>query len=259
MKLDNQAYVDYKELEQRLLSWGLSSTRIGNLKRCNIFFGFYSIIEKKDIKQAKQHFNICGLLDAFRIQKYQDRIFDYDISSICYAMLSDNLPFVKDVFANLTYNSFYYSDDTGEKLPLSMEEMVADGENPIFVHTIQQFLKGNNLLIERNMELIEKKYFSLNPDNRESMSYDLRFFKALYEKNKTECEEVLKEMVSPKIHKMRNVDSLLRKYVSMPALGYAKLAWICGVEVEIKNKLIPKELLSIEPLDKYEIPYDFLK
>ncbi|MFC4263902.1 Imm49 family immunity protein [Ferruginibacter yonginensis] len=49
------------------------------------------------------------------------------------------------------------------------------------------------------------------------------------------------------------------QYVSFPALGYAKLAWLKGIEVEVKSHLVPKELLPIQPLEKYEIPYDFLK
>jgi len=69
----------------------------------------------------------------------------------------------------------------------------------------------------------------------------------------------LQEMVSPKIHNRTNYhEILLKKYISMPALCYAKLAWICGVEVEIKSKLIPKELLPVQPNERYEIPYDFL-
>ena len=70
---------------------------------------------------------------------------------------------------------------------------------------------------------------------------------------------ILQEMVSPKIHQKRNDDPLLKKYISMPALGYAKLAWILGMEVEIKSKLIPKALLPVQPLEKYEVPYDFLE
>ncbi len=66
-------------------------------------------------------------------------------------------------------------------------------------------------------------------------------------------------MVSKKIHKARNTDTLLNKYISMPALGYAKLAWYLGVEVEVNSPLIPKDLLPIKPLDNYEIPYDFLE
>jgi hypothetical protein len=45
----------------------------------------------------------------------------------------------------------------------------------------------------------------------------------------------------------------------MPALGYAKLAWQKGLEVEINNPLVPKEPLQVKPLDKYVDSYDFLK
>ena len=41
--------------------------------------------------------------------------------------------------------------------------------------------------------------------------------------------------------------------------GYTKLAWRKGIEVEVNSPLISKELLPIQPLDKYEIPYDFLR
>jgi hypothetical protein len=47
------------------------------------------------------------------------------------------------------------------------------------------------------------------------------------------------------------------KNISMPALGYAKIA--IGIEVQVNSKLIPKELLPVEPLEHYDIPYEFLK
>lgn len=49
------------------------------------------------------------------------------------------------------------------------------------------------------------------------------------------------------------------EYISTPALGYTKLAWLKGMEIEIDHPLIPKELLPCRPLEKYEDTYDFLK
>jgi hypothetical protein len=259
MKIDTTNLQDYKELESMLLSINTDCPRAGRLSTCNVLFALYALLEKNNLQKAKQHFDVCGLLDTFCVINHQDRMFDYKISSICYAMLSDNLPFLKDIYANLTYNIFYLDNDTREKIPLSMDEMVENGEGAIFVHTIQQFLKNNAELIERNINLIETKYFKLYPKDKESMIYDLEFYKALFQKDKKSCETILQEMVTPKIHKMRNCESLFRKYVSMPALGYAKLAWICDVEVGVKSKLIPKKLLPIQPNESYEIPYDFLK
>ena len=249
---------DYIERDVRFLSTTLSNTWVGRLKQNNVIFALYSFFEESNFSKAKQHFFACGLLDAFRIKTYEDRMFDYDLHSIGYAMLSDNLPFVKSVFANLTYNSTYLEDITEKVIPISMEDNVLQGEGAIFTHTVQQFLLGNNELIERNIGIMGNVWFS-GKNQKSTMQYDVNFFRALHQKDKSKCESILKEMVSPKIHQKRNDDALLKKYISMPALGYAKLAWILGIEVEVKSKLIPKELLPLKPNDNYEIPYDFLK
>lgn len=248
-----------KETENRFYDISnLTDTWVGRLKQNNKIFALYSYFEEQNIEKAKQLFYVCGLLDSFRIKTYQDRMFDYDLHSIGYTMLSDNLHFIKDVFAKLTYHSSYLEDITERVIPISMEDNVLQGEGAIFTHTIQQFLLGKNALIERNLAIMEKVYFS-KPNENGTLQFDVNFFLALYQKDIAKCEAVLKEMVSPKIHQKRNDDSLLKKYISMPALGYAKLAWILGIEVNIKSKLIPIELLPIKPLEHYAIPYDFLK
>ena len=256
--LDEFTKNDYQELEQMLLSLDVDTQRCGNLTTCNKVFALNSFFEEKSLQKAKQHFFNCALLDSFRIKTYNDRMFDYDLHSIGYAMLSDNIDFIKTVFAKLTYQSTYLEDVTEKVIPITMEENVLAGEGAIFTHTVQQFLLGNNSLIERNLEIMEKVWFK-KPNENSTLQYDVNFFKALYQKDFSRCEEVIKEMLSPKIHKKRNDDALLNKYISMPALGYVKLAWILGYELEIKNKLIPKDLLPVQPLEKYVIPYDFLK
>lgn len=230
-----------------------------SLKRSNLIFALYSCFEEQDIEKAKQYFYNCGLLDVFNIKKFNSGQFVYDLHSIGYAMLSDNIAFVKNDFAHLTFTDFYLEDDTRKRIDRTMEDHVLEGEDGcVFVHTVQQFLLGNEVLIQRNIDIMERVYFSDKYQNS-VMQYDVNFFKALLNRDKSKCETILKEMVSPKIHQKRNDDPLLKKYISMPALGYAKLAWILGVEVEVKSKLIPKALLPVQPLEKYEIPYDFLK
>lgn len=258
MILDLTRKTDYLELEQMLLGLEIDSQRCGRLNTCNLIFALYSYFVEQDIKKAKQHFYVCGLLDAYRIQTYQDRMFDYDLHAIGYAMLSDNEVLINEIFTKLTYHSSYLEDVTEKVMPISMEDNVLQGEGAIFTHTVQQFLLGNNTLIERNLEIMEQVYFN-KPHENSTLQYDVNFFKALYLKDISKCESVLKDMLSPKIHQKRNDDALLKKYISMPALGYAKLAWRKGIEVEVKSPLVPKELLPIQPLANYEIPYGFLK
>ncbi|MEL6537488.1 MAG: Imm49 family immunity protein [Bacteroidota bacterium] len=96
-------------------------------------------------------------------------------------------------------------------------------------------------------------------DKKDSLWLDFKFFQALSNRSKNDCEAILEELTSIKIHKTRNDNGVISQYVSQPALGYAKLAWRHGLEVETNSPLIPKELLPIQPLEEYPIPYDFLK
>lgn len=259
MKIDLERFNDYLELETLNLSLKLNSTAFSDLKRCNLIFSLYSYFEEHNLAKAKQYFYVCAMLDAYRIRNYNDGLFVYDLHSIGYAMLSDNLSFIKEDYAHLSFTDFYLEDVTEKRINRTMEDHVLEGDDGcIFVHTIQQFLLGNNALIERNLAIMERVWFSGKNQNS-TMQYDINFFRALHQKDQSKCEAILKEMVSPKIHQKRNDDALLKKYISMPALGYAKLAWILGIEVEVKSKLIPKDLLPVQPLAHYEIPYDFLK
>jgi hypothetical protein len=60
------------------------------------------------------------------------------------------------------------------------------------------------------------------------------------------------------VHNKRSFNKLEAQYVSFPAVGYAKLAWRKGIEVEVNSPLIPSELLPVRPLEHYDIPYKFL-
>jgi hypothetical protein len=83
------------------------------------------------------------------------------------------------------------------------------------------------------------------------------FFEAFLEKNKEKMEEAILLMVK-KYHKRRYDMPLLSKIISIPALTYAKLAYIKGYELDIDHPLIPKELLAINPNSEYW-EYDFMK
>lgn len=260
MKTLKECAISCMEREERFkTSPKVTSMWMDRLKYDNLIFAIYSLYEEQDLNKAKQYFYNYGLLDAFDIREFNSNQFTYDLHSIGYAMLSDNLSFVREDYANLSFTDFYIDENTEDTIYRTMEEHVLDGDDGcVFVHTMQQFLLGNEDLVRRNIEIIER--VRLGPKNKNnSKQYDVNFFKGLLDRDKSRCEAILNDMVSPKIHQRRNIDPLLKKYVSMPALGYAKLAWILGVEVEVKSKLIPKELLPIRPLDHYDIPYEFLK
>jgi len=227
-----------------------------NLKPMGLNFRFLQVdlailsISEKDFAQSKQHFFVASLLDKMRVEKFNDSLFDFGIGNTLFPVISDNNALIKS-YSKLRYNSW-------GRMP-SMDENVLKGKNAIWCNTIQFFMANDVQGIERNLNIIETKTLPKLPKNQQELKIDYAFYKALLSKDKAKCEELLEQLVSPKVHKKRNDNAVLSKYVSQPALGYAKLAWRQGLEVEVNSPLIPKEILPIEPLDNYEIPYDFLK
>jgi hypothetical protein len=215
--------------------------------------GFYFFIEKK-ILLCKQNFSIVGLVDIYLTEKYiksHSRFLEFDIPRCLLPLLSDNEALIQR-YSKLRYQR-------GANAELSMDEMVAIGELPIWCNTVQFFMANDHAGVERNLNIIETKTLNSLPKKEESLKDDYEFYKALHNGDKAKMEEVLEKLTSPKFHKKRNDNPILNQYISLPALGYAKLAWRKGIEVEVKSNLVPKELLPIAPLDNYEIPYDFLK
>lgn len=237
----------------------LTESHILNLRSANSVFGIEAIFKQNDIRLAKKYFFNCALLDEYIIKKFQSRFFDYALPQMNYTILSDNWTFMAEVYSSLNYNTFYLDDKTQEKIPLSMVDMVSSGESAIWCNTVQMFMANDFEGVERNLNIIKTLTFPRLSKQEELLKIDYEFYKALLTKDKSKCEEVLEELVSPKIHKKRNDSPVLKEYVTQPALGYAKLAWCLGVEVEVNNPLVPKEILPIEPLDSYDVPYDFLR
>jgi len=227
-----------------------------NLKVMALNFRFleidYSIkcIADNNFQQSKQHFYTASLLDELRILKFNDDQLSFGLGFTCYPVLSDNERLIQR-YSNLRYQA--WGKMTG------MEDNVLKGKSDIWCNTIQFFMGNDKQGIERNLNIIETKTLLKLSKKEEWLKDDYEFFKALYSSDKSKIEAVLEKLVSPKIHKKRNINDIHAKYISLPALGYAKLAWRKGIEVEVNSPLVPNELLPIQPLDSYEIPYEFLK
>jgi hypothetical protein len=204
----------------------------------------------QDYSGAKQHFFTAALIDKLRVEEFNDNLFDFGLPYVVYPILSDNDHLIES-YSRLKYRQ-------SGKLA-GMEENVLNGEDAIWCNTVQ-LLMGNDILgVKRNLSIIEKVTLQKLAKNQQELIIDYEFYKALLAKDKSQCEKLIEQLLSPQVHKKRNINNVLSPYVSQPALGYAKLAWRLGVEVEINSPLVPKALLPIEPLDHYEIPYDFLK
>jgi len=206
-------------------------------------------IADKKYNKALQHFHSASLLDKLRVEYFNITLFDYKISSVLQPLLSNNDSLINE-FSKLSYKSH------GQRH--AMEHYVNQGDSPIWVNTIQHLMIGDFEKVKRNITIIENITLPKLPKDQQELIIDYTFFKALIEKDKNKCEEQINLLISDNIHKRRNQNHILNLYLSQPALGYAKLAWKLGVKVEFDSPFLPRELICSEPLDKYEIQYDFI-
>jgi len=195
-------------------------------------FAIKSFFIDQNIARAKKYFYNSGLLDVLLTTKYDEKILDAGLGLLSYALLSDDQNLIRE-YADLRHSKY--------------EEMFQNGRStPIFA--LQCLIREDWKEFERAMPIVKNKSVP-----KLKMGLDAEFYMALAEKNKVKMEQVLEELVSPKVHKQRNEHYVvINEFISHPALGSAKLAWIKGIEVEVNSPLIPRELLPVMPLPVYE-------
>ena len=207
-------------------------------------------ISKKDWQLTKQHFFTSGYMALIAVDVFGSDMFSYALGSEAFPLLSDNEQLIKG-YAKGTY---------GKRGKMnSMPEDVEAGKGGVWVYAVQQFMLNNTSEIERVLNILELKGLKNLRRNEQELRFDYEFYKALFARDKAKMEEVLEALTSKKVHKKRQPSAIMAEYISYPAVGYAKLAWRAGIEVECSSPYVPKELLPIEPLAEYKIEYDFLK
>jgi len=190
-----------------------------------------------DILASKQCFYRCGRIDEYLIKKYDSRLLDSGMANISYALLSDNLDLINR-YAKLTHRWFSHTIKSGS-----------------LVHATQNIIKEDWVSLEKDIATYQR----ITSTQKGKINIpDLMYFKGMLNKDETLITEALRLLL--KDHKKRNKHmGIAEDYISIPALGYAKLAWLKGIEVEIDHPLIPKELLPYKPLAQYDDKYEFLK
>lgn len=224
---------------------------LGLLRMKNFEIGYYSFFKESNMKDLKQRAYNVAILGNLLVRYYTHspaQFLSYDIPGCLFVLHCDHEETIR-MYAKLRYRAF------GRLL--DMEGQVAKGQSPIWCNTIQYFMENNVEGVEKNLNILET--ITMKKKKEEPMRVDYNYYRALYEKDQGKCEQLLEQLVSPKIHKKRNIFSPINQFVSQPALGYAKLAWRLGIEVEVDSPFIPRELLLTKPNDSYSIPYAFLK
>ena len=91
---------------------------------------------------------------------------------------------------------------------------------------------------------------------------DHRFYLALANGDEEGMQNILSELTSPKIAKVRNHEfafTFTEHFIGTHAVIYTKLAWRNGYQLHIDTPWIPQEWLPIEPLAEYPEPWEFMQ
>ena len=129
------------------------------------------------------------------------------------------------------------------------------------------FFNANTLLaLSGNWQLLKERALTFLNDEKKARSDlkripDHEFYVALADKNIKGMKEALDKLLELKFAKRAAKDTLLHFdfYLQPQVLMYAKIAAIHGFDLGIDSPIAPKELIDINPLAEYKIPYDFMK
>ena len=129
------------------------------------------------------------------------------------------------------------------------------------------FFNANTLLaLSGDWQLLKERALTFLNDEKKARSDlkripDHEFYVALADKNIKGMQEALDKLLELKLAKRAAKGTLLHFdfYLQPQVLMYAKIAAIHGFDLGIDSPIAPKELIDINPLAEYKIPYNFMK
>ena len=129
------------------------------------------------------------------------------------------------------------------------------------------FFNANTLLaLSGDWQLLKERALTFLNDEKKARSDlkripDHEFYVALADKNIKGMQEALDKLLELKLAKRAAKGTLLHFdfYLQPQVLMYAKIAAIHGFDLDIDCPIASKELIDINPLAEYKIPYDFMK
>lgn len=118
-------------------------------------------------------------------------------------------------------------------------------------HQFQLVLQGDDEALRETIAVVSKK-----GGNREKAlaKAGKDFFSLLLKKDKEGLQTLIENAA-----KIKSADELIGQFLAGYAVIFAKLCWYRGIDVQIQNPLVPMPLMPIQPLDAYDVEYDFLR
>ncbi len=195
------------------------------------YVGLASFFIEHNILWLKQNFYVFGkLLQQSQIQGW-DAFATY--APFLYGLLSDS-PEIYDWLAHA--------------------ELKEKGQvkTPHFLfHQFQLVLRRDDEALRETITVVAKK--GEKRDKTLSQAGQ-DFFSLLLKQDKEGLQALIENQA-----RIKSVQELEGQFLAGFAVIHAKLCWYRGIEVQIQNPLVPMALMPIEPLDAYDLEYDFLR
>ena len=188
---------------------------------------------EKDVQRSKNYLYKIGMVEAYLHEILKREIFNV-LNRFTFPIISDSSKLIERY---LTYSETEYYDS---------------------IHT--HFSKGLQSILKDDMSALEKHIDGLKRRTKRGWEKQYTGFITSFEGfcNNNE-EQIIKGIYEVlKNNKRQHPDDLDYQHIHYEATAIAKLAWRKGMEIEIDNPLVPKELLPVRELEHYE-EYEFFK
>lgn len=226
LNTERTAIEKIKNLDER-------SFYVGFLENPNLIYACNSIFKEANYLNARNHFYTCAALKEYIHLYYKESVFTTH-RSFCYALLSDN--------SKIINRYLQYKDDFFQTFGVS------------FAKALQACIENDDTKLADQINLLEK-YVSRKTWEKNYVG-SVNSFRGILLRDKSLTEQGINEFL--KKHNRQDHPVIVKDFLNIEALTLAKLAYRKGIEVDIKNKLVPKEMIVTKELEKYTT-YDFLE
>lgn len=198
--------------------------------------GLKAYFINNDLKAMKQQFYMACILErASRATGFDPGYFGlpFPVRPYLYALLSDS----PECLDSMARGQLDHRDN-----PRSYH---------FYSHMLQLLLLDEHDVLREKIALGAKK---CGKQLRDQLATGEDYFSLVLKRDKTALEAHIQNLTKGKPTDMPD-DSFFKHW----AVVCAKICWIKGIEVQIDHPLVPMPLLPVEPLDHYDVEYDFLR
>ncbi|OOF66090.1 Imm49 family immunity protein [Rodentibacter caecimuris] len=219
---------------------------IGSLADYHSALASKSLLENS-LEGFKENSFVAGFLRILSKYDFQWAYNDYNTRYFALILLSDN-PKLLDYL-------------------ITHRDEIVDLSVPYDRNDARAFFNANTLLaLTGDWQLLKERALTFLNDEKKARNYlkripDHEFYVALADKNVGGMKEALSKLLEIKFAKRAAKETLLHFdfYIQPQVVMYAKIAAIHGFDLGIDSPIAPRELIEINPLPEYQIPYDFMQ